>query len=106
MMDNYLSGGVERIYWLTLPTQRDPARKPIADAVNQAIEAARGRAGPPSGWSTCGRPSRPVTNTGTRSTIDGKQTIVRQSDGIHLNEDGSSLAADLVLGAVDRDFDY
>ena len=38
--------------------------------------------------------------------IDGKQTIVRQSDGIHLNEDGASLAADLVLGAVDKDFDY
>ncbi len=44
MMDNYLSGGVERIYWLTVPTQRDPARKPIADAVNQAIrEAAASR---------------------------------------------------------------
>ena len=39
MMDNYLQGGVERIYWLTVPTQRDPARKPIADDVNQAIRA-------------------------------------------------------------------
>jgi hypothetical protein len=38
--------------------------------------------------------------------IDGKQTIVRESDGIHLNDEGSSLAADLVLQAVDRDFDY
>ena len=38
--------------------------------------------------------------------IDGKQTIVRESDGIHLNEDGASVAADLVLQAVDRDFDY
>ncbi len=38
--------------------------------------------------------------------IDGKQTIVRESDGIHLNEEGSSVAADLVLEAVDRDFDY
>jgi hypothetical protein len=27
-------------------------------------------------------------------------------DGIHLNEDGSSVAADLVLQAVDQDFDY
>jgi hypothetical protein len=27
-------------------------------------------------------------------------------DGIHLNEEGSSLAADLVLQAVSRDFDY
>jgi hypothetical protein len=27
-------------------------------------------------------------------------------DGIHLNEDGSAVAADLVLQALDRDFDY
>jgi len=27
-------------------------------------------------------------------------------DGIHLNEEGSSVAADQVLGAIDRDFDY
>ena len=39
-------------------------------------------------------------------SIDGKQTIVRMPDGIHLNEDGSSVAADLVLSAIDRDFDY
>jgi hypothetical protein len=38
--------------------------------------------------------------------IDGKQTIVRESDGIHLDEEGSSLASDLVLEAVDGDFDY
>jgi hypothetical protein len=38
--------------------------------------------------------------------IGGKQTIVRQSDGIHLNEDGASVAADLVLEAIDKDFDY
>src|SRR3954449_5807571 len=40
MMDNYLNGGVERIYWLTVPTQRDPARKPMAEAVNRAIREA------------------------------------------------------------------
>ena len=38
--------------------------------------------------------------------IDGKQTIVRDSDGIHLNEDGSSLAADLVIAALNKDFEY
>ena len=107
MMDNYLSGGVERIYWLTVPTQRDPARKPIADDGQPGDPAGGGRARRrgPGGRPAC-RPSRPATPTGTRSTIDGKQTIVRESDGIHLNEDGSSVAADLVLEAVDRDFDY
>ena len=46
MMDNYLDGGVQRIYWLTVPTQRDPARKPIADDVNQAIREAAAAHGP------------------------------------------------------------
>jgi hypothetical protein len=37
-------------------------------------------------------------------TINGQPTIVRQSDGIHLNDAGSALAEKLVLAAVDRDF--
>jgi lysophospholipase L1-like esterase len=106
MMDNYLRGGVERIYWLTLPTQRDPARKPIADAVNQAIEAAAAERGA----AVRVVDLRPTFTPGDtyRDAIDigGKQTIVRQSDGIHLNEDGASVAADLVLEAIYKDFDY
>jgi hypothetical protein len=106
MMDNYLRGGVERIYWLTLPTQRDPARKPIADAVNQAIETAAAQRGP----SVRVVDLRPTFTPGDKYRdaidIDGKQTIVRESDGIHLNEDGASLAGDIVLDAVNKDFDY
>jgi hypothetical protein len=37
-------------------------------------------------------------------TVNGQPTIVRQSDGIHLNDAGSSLAAKIVLAAIDRDF--
>jgi hypothetical protein len=106
MMDNYLRGGVQRVYWLTVPTQRDPARKPIADAVNQAIEQAAAAYG----GAVRVVDLRPTFTPGDayRDTIDidGKQTIVRESDGIHLNETGSSVAADLVLQAIDRDFDY
>jgi lysophospholipase L1-like esterase len=106
MMDNYLRGGVERIYWLTLPTQRDPARKPIADDVNQAIEAAAAQRGA----SVRVVDLRPTFTPGDRYRdsidIDGRQTIVRESDGIHLNEDGASVAADIVLAAINRDFDY
>ncbi len=29
MMDNYLAEGDTRLYWMTIPTQRDPAR--VAD---------------------------------------------------------------------------
>jgi lysophospholipase L1-like esterase len=106
MMDNYLRGGVQRVYWLTVPTQRDPARKPIADTVNEAVE----QAAVERGASVRVVDLRPTFTPGDTYrdsiNIDGKQTIVRESDGIHLNEEGSSVAADLVLQAVDRDFDY
>jgi lysophospholipase L1-like esterase len=106
MMDNYLNGGADRIYWLTVPTQRDPARKPIADAVNRAIrEAAASRGGAVRVVDLV--PTFTPGDTYRDSIeIDGNQTIVRESDGIHLNEEGSSVAADLVLEALDRDFDY
>jgi hypothetical protein len=106
MMDNYLRGGVERIYWLTVPTQRDPARKPIADAVNQAIEQAAVAHGAAVRVIDLQPTFTPGDSYRDSIDVDGKQTIVRESDGIHLNEVGSSLAADLVLNAVDRDFDY
>jgi hypothetical protein len=34
--------------------------------------------------------------------VDGEETIVRESDGIHLNDVGSSVAAEAVLGADRR----
>lgn len=39
-------------------------------------------------------------------TVGGQPTIVRQSDGIHLNDAGSSLAAKLVLQRIAQDFTY
>jgi len=106
MMDNYLDGGVERVYWLTIPTQRDPARQPIADAVNEAIEQAAAERGAAVRVIDLQPTFTPGDSYRDSIEIGGKQTIVRESDGIHLNDEGSSLAADLVLQAVDRDFEY
>ena len=105
-MDNYLRGGVQRVYWLTVPTQRDPARKPIADAVNEAVEQAAAERGATVRVVDLRPTFTPGDSYRDSIEIDGKQTIVRQSDGIHLNEEGSAVAADLVLQSVDRDFDY
>ena len=74
MMDNYLRGGVKRIYWLTVPTQRDPARKPIADDVNEAIrQAARSvrRSGPG---------DRPGADLHPRGLLPGLDRDRRQAD--------------------------
>src|SRR3954453_12448092 len=93
MMDNYLQGGVERVYWLTVPTQRDPARKPIADDVNQAIEGAAASRGGAVRVIDLRPTFTPGDSYRDSIPIDGKQTIVRESDGIHLNDTGSSVAA-------------
>ena len=38
--------------------------------------------------------------------VDGRDTIVREADGIHLNDNGAQLLADDVLEAIRRDFAY
>ncbi len=106
MMDNYRRGGAAKVYWLTVPTARDPARRPIVDAVNAAVLAA---AAP---WRSQVRviDAAAIFTPGNRFRdaieVDGRQTIVREPDGIHLNDAGSSLAAEAVQQALDRDFTY
>lgn len=38
--------------------------------------------------------------------VDGGETIVRKSDGIHVNGEGAGLAADRVLEPIERDFTH
>jgi lysophospholipase L1-like esterase len=104
LMNTYRQNGVARVYWLTLPTPRDSARAKIALVVNAAIDVA---AEP---WRDQVRviDTVPVLTPGNHyrdsMTINGQPTIVRESDGIHLNDAGSAQAEKLVLAAVDRDF--
>jgi hypothetical protein len=104
MMDAYRRRGDARVYWLTLPTPRDRDRAMIARTVNASIRVAA---------SAYGAHVRvvdmvPVFTPGDRyraaMPIGGSDTIVRESDGIHLNEKGADLAADQVLRALGRDF--
>jgi lysophospholipase L1-like esterase len=104
MMDTYRQAGAARVYWLNVPTPRDPARAEIERAVNEAIRVA---AQP---W----RSQIHLIDTVATFTpgdhyrdsmqIDGSEKIVRESDGIHLNEAGSKLAAEIVIEWVEREF--
>jgi hypothetical protein len=38
-------------------------------------------------------------------TVDGRTRIVRQSDGVHLNQTGSRVAADIALDALRHSYD-
>jgi lysophospholipase L1-like esterase len=106
LMDNYRQGGAAKVYWLTVPTARDPDRKPIVDAVDAAVQAA---AAP---WRNQVRvlDMSAIFTPGDRfrnaMEVDGRETIVREPDGIHLNQAGSAVAAEAVEAALARDFEY
>ena len=105
MLDTYRRDGAARVYWITLPTPRDPDRQRISRVVNAAITVA---AAP---WRAQVRVVDTVktfTPDGYRDAIDvrGTSTIVREADGIHLNEAGASLLADEMLTRIGEDFVY
>jgi lysophospholipase L1-like esterase len=105
MMDTYTQDGDSRVYWLTIPTPRDPDRQRIAEVVNDAIaEAAADYEGQVELIDTV-EVFTPGGEYRDAMEIDGEEEIVRESDGIHLNEAGSALAAEIVLEAVDADYD-
>jgi lysophospholipase L1-like esterase len=103
MMETYLQRGATRVYWLTVPTPRDPARQEIADAVNAAVRAAAERAGDGVTVIDLDETFAPDGDYTDAIDVDGRERIVREQDGIHLNPAGAAVAADVVQDAVDND---
>jgi hypothetical protein len=104
MMNTYRQSGEARVYWLTLPLPRDPDLQEVARSVNAAIRVAA----EPYRAQVRVLDMTELFTPGDRyrdaMEVDGRRQIVRDADGIHLNGDGASLAADAVLAAVRRDF--
>ena len=105
MANTYRRNGAARVYWLTLPLPRDASRQKIARVVNAAIAVGL------QPWADQTQIINTVpifTPNGYRDamSIKGKQTIVRQADGIHLNNAGSSLLAGVVVGKLKADFRF
>jgi lysophospholipase L1-like esterase len=100
MMDTYRQKGAARVYWLTLPAPRDRDRQDVARTVNAAIRVAA----EPLRSQVRVFDTVPVFTPGAkyRDAVNGR--IVRQADGIHLNEAGARIAAKHVLELIDRDF--
>ncbi len=104
MMNTYRQDGVAHVYWLTLPTPRDPTRAKIANVVNAAIEvAAQPWANQISVLDT-GAIFTPGDRYRDAMTVGGQKTIVRESDGIHLNNAGSALESRYVITAIRQNF--
>jgi len=105
VMHTFRQDGNASVYWLTLPQPRDDDRAKVTRVVNAAIRAA---AAP---WLAQVHVLDTVpifTPSGYRDAmdVDGRETIVRESDGIHLNRTGSGLLADEVAGALARQYAY
>jgi lysophospholipase L1-like esterase len=103
MMNTYRQNGAARVYWIALPTPRSAGRAAISRVVNAAIEVA---AEP---WRSQVRvidTTATFTPHGYRDAmpINGTPTIVREPDGIHLNDAGSGLLTAIVLGRLRQDF--
>jgi lysophospholipase L1-like esterase len=105
MANTYRQNGTARVYWITLPLPRERARQSISTVVNAAIDVGL------QPWADQTRiiDTVPIfTPSGYRDAmkVNGTPTIVRQADGIHLNDAGSSLLAGVVQRAIARDFTF
>jgi len=104
MIDTYRRGGRARVYWLTVPAPRDRDRQEIARAVNAAIAVA---AEPYRAQAEVLDMTELFTPGGRyrdAMPVDGRDRLVREPDGIHLNGTGAAVAADAVLDAMRADF--
>lgn len=104
MMDAYRRGGAARVLWLQLPLPRDSARQEIARAVNAAVAVAAEPYRSQVHVLDLAHLFTPGGRYRVSMDVDGREMIVREPDGVHLNDAGSELAADAVQRALAADF--
>jgi lysophospholipase L1-like esterase len=104
MMDTYRRRGLARVYWLLLPTYRSAARNKIARVVNAAIYAAASPYRAQVRTLDMGAIFTPGNKYRDAMPVGGREQLVRQADGVHLNQTGSRVAADAVIAALRGDF--
>jgi hypothetical protein len=98
MMKTYLRDGHARVFWLTPPFPKAPARAQITYAIDDAItRAGRGLKGV-----VVGRVDRYFSPNGYVETIryKGRSVRVRESDGVHLSIEGTSIVAEILAPAI------
>jgi hypothetical protein len=104
VMRTYTDAPEKRLYWLSVPRSRNDRQWEISQLVNESVRIA---AVP---WLSQIRLVDLVsifTPGGVyrdSMEIDGQDTIVRDSDGLHLTRPGAELAADAVLERLAQDF--
>ena len=105
MMNTYRRDGKARVYWLTLPMPRDPKRQKTAKAVNAAIEVAAQPFASQVRVLDMSEVFTPGEKFRASMEVDGRNTLVRRQDGIHLNDAGASVALKIVEARIRADFE-
>jgi hypothetical protein len=106
VMNTYRRGGAARVYWLTVLTPREVARQKIARVVNAAVQVAA----EPWRDQVSILDTVPIFTPGEKyrdsMPIGGQQRLIRQSDGIHLNQTGANYLAGIVLKTLGVGFRF
>lgn len=104
LMNTFRQAGEARVYWLLLPAPRDPDRQRIARVVNAADVQAATAYGAHVRMLDMSAIFTPEFEYRDAMDVDGEEKLVRQADGIHLNQAGNVIAADKVLEAMRSDY--
>lgn len=96
-------GGRRRVYWLSMPPARDPAWAYDDAQINLASRRAAAQVPGAEFLDILG----PITDHGHYSDFvsqNGQPTLIRESDGVHLNIAGSTIVAGEVLPIIKREW--
>ena len=103
MTATYRRGGAGRVYWIAVPALRDARRTAIGRVINEAVAVAL------EPWRRQVRQldaGAILTPDGYRDSmpVDGVDTVVREPDGMHLNEAGAQVLAKAIAAQLLADF--
>ncbi len=103
VMQTFMAGGVQRIYWATPPIAKSSKWDPSYKRINAAAELA---AKSIPGARHVDTYNGSAVNGGYSdfAVIDGKRVRARQSDGVHWTFDGSRQPAGQILAALQADY--
>ncbi|WP_205696099.1 hypothetical protein [Conexibacter sp. SYSU D00693] len=104
MMASYGQGGKGKVYWMVLPVARDRSADANIRSVNQANRVAAGAFGAEVRLVDLAARITPGGKYDDALEIGGRRQIIRDPDGVHLNETGGKIAAGLVADQLRRDF--
>jgi hypothetical protein len=103
IVTTYRRAGAAQVYWLNLPAPEDPDRLPAFRAANQGLAQTLQGLAP---WARVLDEAELLTPGFVyrySAIINGVETILRQSDGLHLSRAGAIMSAQMIKHAMRTD---